>query len=318
MEQLKAENEALLAENEALRAELGLFEGHQESEVQLNDTTKSKSALPRVDSRNSIPTTKQDYTQLLDIDANIIRPSQPILQSHKSTSQTQEQQIHVVHETTHRKKTRLVLEEYTTSEDEDEQLFRSKGRQTIPIKVVSAKGKQSVRNEATTTGTTRFIGIRRDSRNSLPLEDGKGAHQVKLQNFEVDDQKDQPVLSALPAQNATISHNTADGTRKGQMEDGHSHPVIIQQTEDNKRTSGAGPSDQPIKSSIKDPKSRKGKKVDYDIPQKNFVRILLVCMASLIEYRQLDLMYHSSIMFTMIIHPSATPKRNTKILQRKT
>ena len=167
MEQLKVEKEAIETENEALRAELLALRnrGHRYvSETTTEEHGHTRGGLERAESRESAPTNRQDYTQLLDIDAN------PVLkaQSSKNGASVVEQPKEIAkNNASRRKKTRLVLEEYSETEHSMEEVSEDVSKSQYQSRSVAQEaptGKTRMTENDTVlsaTGSDRFADVRR-------------------------------------------------------------------------------------------------------------------------------------------------------------
>ena len=184
MEQLKVDKEALEAENEALKAEL--FASRNPSSRYVSDATTmggvyTRNGLEREASRESGPTSRQDYTQLLDIDAN---PTHEAQSSKNNASTVGLPKEGAKNDVERRRKTRVVLEEYSETEHSAEEVSEDMSKpqyqsKSIAQEVLTNKarltGQDTIMSAA---GSGRFADVRRVLE-EVSKDTSKSKHQSK-------------------------------------------------------------------------------------------------------------------------------------------
>ena len=178
MEQLKVDKETLLGENEALKAELLVLRGqpHVYPTEPTNDRYgKAQNDLERAASRESGPSTRQDYTEVLDIDAN------PYQNGH-SASQQQLGKEAVDSKMPKKRKTRLVLEEYSESEtgEEDKPKETSKPHRDVKDGIGRAPAIKAAQLENDTVLSAMGSGLFTDLRQLLERARTVRRHQTEV------------------------------------------------------------------------------------------------------------------------------------------
>ena len=167
MEQLKVDKEALEGENAALKAEIRAL--RTQSRMHVSETTsqesgKARSGFERAESRESVQTNGQDYTQLLNIDANSHQRAEP-----SNVDATTEQPLHesTKNDAPRKRKTRLVLEEYSETEHSEEEISQnvsvSQKQPESKMRDVSVENTRSIGEHTvlSTMGSGRFADLRR-------------------------------------------------------------------------------------------------------------------------------------------------------------
>ena len=162
MEQLKVEKEQLQGENEALKAEIVVLRNQgrdQSSDARSDEYVKTRNNLERAVSRESVQTNRQDYTEILDIDANVHQHGDAATQhSTKGASISKMPKG--------RRKTRLVLEEYSETEVSEggTKDKKSKSQKKANDKTAENATGRSILNRDETilsaTGSSRFADLR--------------------------------------------------------------------------------------------------------------------------------------------------------------
>ena len=277
MEQLKAEKEVLFIENDFLRAEVIRLGGSlPEPETTTDATSKTRPYADRAESRESAATAGQDYTQILNIDANIPRRYQATNQEPEPTTHDLETKK-TFKEPSKRKKTRIVLEEYYVNDDDrrDQEAHTTTKSQVVQettdvSRATNRTGKLRTRSASNVAGSSRFNDLRHltthPERTSGPRADDRD--MPKEQNF---------TRFSMTANDTILSHvargevgairdllNTKRNRKWHKVE--NSDPLEDRATVDGLHGAPAK-SQLPRKSSLKNLSSRLGRKVDYDTRQ---------------------------------------------------